>query len=231
MIHVELESIAEDEVRILDVGGKDGNKVADLPGKTVTIDIEPHPEYSPVDYASCDGRQMPFKDDSFDIIHCQQVLEHVDGKSGLISECARVLKPDGVAHFSFPNRFTPIKPHSLPRYWSLLPRLIGIPASKYLLSESNAEYYKMHSYNLSPVGARRLLHSEFDEVSYVSMELSSKYQHLQRGENPEHYEPSPAGEIFGKVIPFIDQIRNVPGADLLFELFYPGVMYRCQVPK
>lgn len=231
MIHIELESIVEDGFRILDVGGKDGGKVAGLDGHAVTIDIELRPEYSTMDYALCDGRRMPFKDDSFDIVHCQEVLEHLERKAPLIEECARVLKPDGVAHFSFPNRFTPIKPHNLPRYWSFLPRRFGILASDYLLSEENAEYYKNHSYNLSPVGARRLLHSAFNDVSYVSMDLSSKYRELLRGEVPERYDPSPAGKILGEYIPLVNQLRIILGVDLLIELFYPGVMYRCQDPK
>ena len=231
MIHVELESIAHPDARILDVGGKDGNKVAEIKGKTVTIDMNLEPSFKTVEYISCDGRRMPFSDDTFDIIHCQQVLEHVSGKEELIAQCARVLKPDGIAHFSFPNRLTPIKPHALPRFWSILPRNIGVPLAKRVLSEKLAMYYERHSYNLSPIGARRVLHPNFDQVEYISMELTSKFRDLQRGRDPERYQASAVGRLMGEAIPLIDAVRKITGIKQLIEVFYPGVMYRCRGPK
>jgi SAM-dependent methyltransferase len=42
-----------------------------------------------------DGTSFPFKDDEFDSILCNQVLEHVFNPDQFISEIARVLKPGG----------------------------------------------------------------------------------------------------------------------------------------
>lgn len=52
------------------------------------------------------GRNLPFKSDSFDWLTCIEVLEHIEGDEA-ITECFRVLKPGGKALFSVPNRKGP----------------------------------------------------------------------------------------------------------------------------
>ena len=60
-------------------------------------------EYSPdsgyrgnrADIAS-DATNLPFADESFDTILCTEVLEHVSDPEKVVSEFARVLKPDGI---------------------------------------------------------------------------------------------------------------------------------------
>ncbi|HTU95948.1 MAG TPA: class I SAM-dependent methyltransferase [Solirubrobacteraceae bacterium] len=42
-----------------------------------------------------DGVTIPFADDSFDLVYCKQVLEHVHRPAALIAEVARVLAPQG----------------------------------------------------------------------------------------------------------------------------------------
>jgi len=50
-----------------------------------------------------DIRKMPFEDNSFDIIICSEVLEHVDGFGKAIEEIKRCIKPEGNIILSFPN--------------------------------------------------------------------------------------------------------------------------------
>lgn len=53
-------------------------------------------------YAQADGAQLPFKDGSFDRVHCSWMLEHVPtppGPVAILKEVRRVLKPDGLCHF------------------------------------------------------------------------------------------------------------------------------------
>lgn len=49
-----------------------------------------------------DGRQLPFEDDSFDVILCTEVLEHLFTPSVLLGELARVLKPGGKLFLTCP---------------------------------------------------------------------------------------------------------------------------------
>jgi len=51
------------------------------------------------------GLALPFKDDSFEEIHCVHVLEHVtrDKSSPMLGEMYRVLKPSCYAYIEVPN--------------------------------------------------------------------------------------------------------------------------------
>lgn len=55
-----------------------------------TADIE-----SPLATVKMDVHQIPFEDNSFDVVFCNHVLEHVDDDIQACREINRVLKPDG----------------------------------------------------------------------------------------------------------------------------------------
>lgn len=59
----------------------------------------------------CDGEELPFKDDSFDLVVSFQVLEHVRKPWKVVDECYRVTKKGGYAlatvPFMFPNHSSP----------------------------------------------------------------------------------------------------------------------------
>jgi 2-polyprenyl-6-hydroxyphenyl methylase/3-demethylubiquinone-9 3-methyltransferase len=50
------------------------------------------------------GETLPFGSDSFDVVVCSEVLEHVDDVDKVIGEVGRVLRTGGVLIFSLPNR-------------------------------------------------------------------------------------------------------------------------------
>lgn len=48
----------------------------------------------------CDlNNPFPFKSEEFDVIYCNQVLEHIMNLKIFIDECYRILKPKGVMYF------------------------------------------------------------------------------------------------------------------------------------
>lgn len=49
-----------------------------------------------------DGQNLPFKNNLFDSIICQAVLEHVENPNQMISEIKRVLKPQGFLYIEVP---------------------------------------------------------------------------------------------------------------------------------
>lgn len=51
------------------------------------------------------SRDLPFPDNTFDVIYSDWVLEHVDDPSSFVSEIERVLKPGGWFCARTPNRF------------------------------------------------------------------------------------------------------------------------------
>ena len=63
----------------------------------VTADL-----FSPLADVKCDIMDMPFRDNSFDVIFCNHVLEHVLDDEKAMSELYRVLKPGGFGIFQVP---------------------------------------------------------------------------------------------------------------------------------
>lgn len=49
------------------------------------------------------GENLPFPDNSFDIVYSTNVLEHVDDPEKVLKEAVRVLKPGGTLLFIYPN--------------------------------------------------------------------------------------------------------------------------------
>ncbi|MEO0062440.1 MAG: hypothetical protein RLZZ08_1000 [Pseudomonadota bacterium] len=65
------------------------------------VDIEESPEVRArtgdfVDISTFDGVNLPYPDNSFDVIYCHQVLEHVTFPHELLAEVARTLREGGV---------------------------------------------------------------------------------------------------------------------------------------
>ena len=56
-----------------------------------------------INYLTGTGEQLPFSDNSFDIVYCCDVLEHVRDLNMVIAEIARVLKKDGIFFFDTIN--------------------------------------------------------------------------------------------------------------------------------
>ena len=59
---------------------------------------------SGVGYLAGTGEQQPFADDSFDVVVCVDVLEHVRDLAAVIGETRRVLRPGGLFLFDTINR-------------------------------------------------------------------------------------------------------------------------------
>ncbi|MEN8119063.1 MAG: class I SAM-dependent methyltransferase [Bacteroidota bacterium] len=62
-----------------------------------TADLE-----SPIAEVKMDIREMPFEDNSFDVLLCNHVLEHIDDELKATNEIKRVLKPGGWAILQVP---------------------------------------------------------------------------------------------------------------------------------
>jgi 2-polyprenyl-6-hydroxyphenyl methylase / 3-demethylubiquinone-9 3-methyltransferase len=57
-----------------------------------------------IEYQCARGEALPFADDSFDIVYCCDVLEHVTNLHQVIAETARVLRPGGTYFYDTINR-------------------------------------------------------------------------------------------------------------------------------
>jgi SAM-dependent methyltransferase len=89
----------------LDVGCRDGVQTRWLRGRgyeVTSIDVEATiPECQVVD---CNGR-LPFETDSFDLVWCSEVIEHLVNPVASLMELRRVTRPGGELILTTPNSY------------------------------------------------------------------------------------------------------------------------------
>jgi len=59
--------------------------------------------YSPIADVKADICDLPFEDNSFDVVFCNHVLEHISNDTKAMQELYRVLKPTGMGIFQIPQ--------------------------------------------------------------------------------------------------------------------------------
>lgn len=72
-----------------------------------------------------DGKRLPFKNNSFDLITCIEVYEHAPRPQQMLKEIYRVLKPDGILNITAPNKLWPIEGHYQLLFLSYLPKKLA----------------------------------------------------------------------------------------------------------
>ena len=90
---------------ILDMGAAhwpEAHLLNQLNARITKLDIAPDDE----DTLECDACETPFDDESFDIIICREVIEHVLDAEKLMGEIRRLLKVGGYAFVTTPNAFS-----------------------------------------------------------------------------------------------------------------------------
>lgn len=71
------------------------------------------------------GENLPFADNSFDIVICNSVIEHVANVSKVISEMLRVLRPGGVIYLNTINYLFPFEGHYKIFFPPLFPKFLA----------------------------------------------------------------------------------------------------------
>lgn len=106
--------VKKDHMTALDLGCGRGIYASILAQKGFEvkgIDISPTELYfakenfgSDVDFQVGDAQNIPFSDKSFDVVVCSEVIEHLNSHGKAMREIARVLKDNGKAIISMPNK-------------------------------------------------------------------------------------------------------------------------------
>lgn len=107
-LKVVLNLIPNSPKKILDVGCASGWFISEIAkifpnAKCYGVDIYDRAilfgkkAYPHIQFAVADAHSLPFKNESFDLVVCTEVLEHVDNPKDALLEIKRVLKKEGVA--------------------------------------------------------------------------------------------------------------------------------------
>jgi ubiquinone/menaquinone biosynthesis C-methylase UbiE len=84
----------------------------ELGGPVIGVDIaahwdpamNSHADVSDFELLTASVIDLPFDDDSFDVVFYHHVIEHVSDPAGSLRELARVLRPSGLIYVGTPNR-------------------------------------------------------------------------------------------------------------------------------
>jgi len=96
-----------------------------------------------INFFISNGKELQFKSNSFDIVICNQVIEHIRKQyhQKFIEESYRVLKPNGIFYIATPNKLWPIEPHTKIPLLSFLPKIM---ADKYMKLVKGINEYNIY---------------------------------------------------------------------------------------
>src|SRR5713226_689032 len=162
-----------DDLIALDIGCAAGNSTrfyAERLGSVIGIDIDaPAVEYAVrnnalpnLKYCIMDTKSLGFLDNTFDVIICTHIYEHVPDSKKLLDEIYRLLKIGGVCYFAAGNRLSIVEPHYQLPLLSVIPK----PLAHYYLKilRRGDFYYENH---LSYWGLRKLV-AKFELIDYTT---------------------------------------------------------------
>jgi SAM-dependent methyltransferase len=173
--------------RVLDVGVGEGyglRLLAESHRSVVGVDVDPatvfhaarQPSPGSSSFLLTGGCELPFPADAFDAIVSFQVVEHIESDQSFVGELARVLRPEGVALLTTPNRALRLAPGQRP--WNRFHRreyahselrslltcafsavdILGVDASPSVRELELARLRRIRRlFALDPVGLRHLL--------------------------------------------------------------------------
>jgi ubiquinone/menaquinone biosynthesis C-methylase UbiE len=147
------------ENKVLDIGGYDGYWLNELEAnRKVLVDIKPILIYENIEYLKGDALDLPFKDETFDIVYSFDVIEHIPSgnEKFFLDEIIRVTKRGGNAFVTAPSKDIRIFPKFLTNYVSKRwghNKYNGLTVGQInkLIKNSNVDF------DIIPVPARRYL--------------------------------------------------------------------------
>ena len=118
---LKIKKILADEIKtnlkdlsVLDIGTGNGEIARYLStqcSELISIDIEDNRKEKKEFRFLISNESLPFKDNSFDIIISNHVIEHVSNNKLHLNEIYRVLKKNGIVYLATPNRLWPWEVH------------------------------------------------------------------------------------------------------------------------
>lgn len=160
-------------LRVIDVGCSTGTLASVLGetfGSVIGVDIDTeavdfakkHFQSMNVMFEYGDSLNLDYPAESFDVVVCAHIYEHVPDAAKMMTEIGRVLKPNGICCFVAGNRLELMEPHHHLPLLSVIPRPLGHIYMR--LAGKGSYYYEKH---LTVWGLRQLV-KNFSIVDYTS---------------------------------------------------------------
>ncbi len=121
-------------LRMLDIGTGNGEIAHHLSQHfdVTSVDIvDQRQKREGFSFIKANGEQLPFANQSFDVVVSNHVIEHIANADHHLAEIARILKPDGLAYLATPNRNWPWEVHYHVSLLHYLPQQVFMRILKY----------------------------------------------------------------------------------------------------
>ena len=205
---------------VLDVGSSTGiidNILSKKFKKVVGSDIdEGAVEYakktfkkSNLEFRISDAMNLPFAQNSFDVVICAQVYEHVPNTQKLFNEIYRVLKPGGVCYLAALNKLRIFEPHYGLPFLSWLPK--GVANFYLRVTNKGNKYFE----TLRTYWELQEMNKKFEIIDWTREIIL----------NPKKYgydDKIPENQISSKIILFLS---------LFYKIFSPTFFWLLVKPK
>ena len=200
---------------VLDIGcsiGAIAQYISRKTGKVTGIDVDREAvEYAKkrwadianLEFYAADCLKIPFADNSFDIVVCNGVYEHVTMPKLLIDQIYRLLRPGGICYFSAMNKLSLVEPHYNIPLLSILPKRA---ADLIMMITGKGKSYDVTAYTRS--GLKKLF--EGFKAEDITLNIIS---------NPEKYRVTELSKI--NFIP----VNIIAAAVRSFYLFLPTYLW------
>ncbi len=155
---------------VLDIGCSSGiitDYLAPYFKSIIGIDVDSHVLPKKENFLKMSGDNLKFKDQTFDIVICNQVYYWFEDPTKLLSEIYRVLKPGGVCFFANVNKLALYEPQYRLFFLTWLPKYV---ASLYVQLTKRAASYDCHY--LSYWELEKLCH-KFKIIHYTPLILKN----------------------------------------------------------
>lgn len=115
-------------------------------------------------FKSVPDEHLPFKDNTFDVVISNHVIEHVSNQKVHFNEAHRVLKKGGIYHIATPNRLWFMDPHYKLPFITWLPRSV---ANTYLqlVKKKDWDIYPLTYYQLKKMAKNKF------KITNISLQI------------------------------------------------------------
>jgi ubiquinone/menaquinone biosynthesis C-methylase UbiE len=114
---------------------------------------------------------IPFKDNSFDLVICNHIYEHVQDSQKMFDEIYRVLKQDGFCYLAAGNKYNIIEGHYKLPFLSWLPKSL---ANLYLRITNRGKFYEENHFSYFKI-KRMLRKFKVDDYTLQILKNPKKY--------------------------------------------------------